>query len=127
MPVDEPIPRDGLAALLAERGDDELTRFVDAYYEEVSSSVMEGRLGGDLLGAALSHCDLMAHRDPDVPAVRVYNPTYELDGWQTAHSVAQIVTTDSPFIVDSVTLAVERAGYSIHRIVHPVLTVKREP
>ncbi len=126
MSVDEPVSVDGLAALVAERADSELARFVDDYYSEVSQSVLDGSRGDDLLGAALSHRELMARRKPGEPAVRVFNPTYQVDGWQSASSVAQIVTADSPFIVDSVTLAVERAGYSIHQIIHPVITVKRD-
>ncbi|GAL03557.1 NAD-specific glutamate dehydrogenase large form [Photobacterium aphoticum] len=42
---------------------------------------------------------------PDKISVRVYNPTLSRYGWQSTHTVVEIVTPDRPFLVDSVRLA----------------------
>ena len=50
---------------------------------------------------------------PGEAKVRVYNPDFEQHGWQSPHTVIEIVTDDMPFIVDSVTMELERHGYGI--------------
>jgi len=119
-------PRRALAELVAERDDPELSRYIELYFEETPEVTLDDCRSEDLLGVALSHRDLLDHREPGRPAVRVFNPSYEIDGWTSPCSVVQVVTTDTPFIVDSVTLAIERAGYSMQRVIHPVLFVKRD-
>ena len=43
--------------------------------------------------------------------MRVYNPDFEQHGWQSPHTVVEIVTDDMPFLVDSVTMELSRQGY----------------
>ena len=121
MSMEDTSPRRGLGELLATRDDQALTTFVQAYYHEAPDSNLQACRPDDLLGAALSHFELAQQRQLGAPVVRVFNPSFELDGWRSLCSVAHVVTEDTPFIVDSVTLAVERAGYSIQRVVHPVI------
>ena len=58
------------------------------------------------------------------PKLRVYNPRLDEHGWQSTHTVIEIVNDDMPFLVDSVTMEVNRQGLTLHLIVHPVLTVQ---
>src|SRR3954468_7062413 len=80
----------------------------------------------DLRGAALAHWDLARRRAPDTPLLRIYTPVFDQHGWQSSHTVLQIVTDDMPFLVDSVTMALNRAGYGIHHVVHPIIDVRRD-
>ena len=48
------------------------------------------------------------------PSVRVYNPTLEEHGWESPHTVVEIVNDDMPFLVDSVEHGAEPAGGSTH-------------
>ena len=41
------------------------------------------------------------------------------------HTSIEIVTDDMPFLVDSITMAVNRLGLIIHLVIHPVLPVTR--
>ena len=68
-----------------------------------------------------------AHRRlPDqAPNVRLYNPDLEVDGWESRHTVVEVVCDDRPFLVDSVTMVLQRHGWGIHLVVHPVLDVER--
>ena len=52
--------------------------------------------------------------------MRVFNPTIEEHGWQSTHTIVEIVNDDMPFLVDSVTMEVNRHGLTLHLIVHPI-------
>ena len=45
---------------------------------------------------------------PGQAKVRVYNPQIEQHGWQSTHTVVEVVTDDMPFLVDSVSMALNR-------------------
>ena len=63
---------------------------------------------------------------PGQAKVRVYNPRLEQHGWQSTHTVVEIVNDDMPFLVDSVSMELNRHGLGIHLIIHPVLAVRRD-
>ena len=65
-------------------------------------------------------------RKAGVPNVRVFNPTLDEHGYESTHSVLEVCTDDSPFLVDSVSMAINAAGPSVHAIVHPVFTIERD-
>ena len=50
----------------------------------------------------------------DAPSLRLYNPDIEADGWESRHTVVELVCDDRPFLVDSVTMALNRHGWGIH-------------
>ncbi|MEW6636967.1 MAG: NAD-glutamate dehydrogenase, partial [Actinomycetota bacterium] len=58
--------------------------------------------------------------------VRVYNPHFEEDGWQSTHTVLEIVIDDMPFLVDSTRMEVNRQGYAIHLMLHPIMKIRRD-
>ncbi|AKS41746.1 NAD-glutamate dehydrogenase [Wenzhouxiangella marina] len=58
--------------------------------------------------------------------LRIYNPEPDKHGWETTHTVLEIINDDMPFLVDSVVLALSDLGISAHLIVHPVLHVRRD-
>ena len=99
------------AAELADRSGGESTeRFLRRYYRHVATEDLLARVPEDLLGAALSHQQLAASRPVGTANVHVFTPTVEENGWSCGHSVIQIVTDDMPFLVDSVTAELSRAG-----------------
>ena len=44
--------------------------------------------------------------------VRLFNPSMKEHGWESAHTVVQIVNDDMPFLVDSVTHGAGRSSAS---------------
>ena len=79
-----------------------------------------------LAGAARAHLELGWRRAPGQSLVRIFNPDPERDGFESPHTLVQIVTDDRPFLVDSIGIAFTRAGLAMHLIVHPVLEVRRD-
>ncbi len=100
--------------------------FVRQYYQWVPAEDLADRNPLDLYGAAVAHWNLAQQRAPGEAKVRVYNPEFEQHGWQSPHTVIEIVSDDMPFIVDSVTMDLTRRGYGIHLVIHPVVRVRRD-
>ena len=100
--------------------------FVRQYYQWVPAEDLADRNPLDLYGAAVAHWNLAQQRAPGESKVRVYNPDFEQHGWQSPHTLIEIVTDDMPFIVDSVTMQLGRLGYGIDLVIHPVIRVRRD-
>src|SRR5437899_9283490 len=103
-----------------------LEDFVVRYFGQVDPDELADRQPGDLYGAALSHWNFARKRDAGQARVRVFNPTIEEHGWQSTHTIVEIVNDDMPFLVDSVTMEVNRHGLTLHLITHPLLAVVRD-
>ena len=103
-----------------------LERFVARYFGQVDPEDLDERAPADLYGAALSHWNFARRREPGRAKVRVFNPSIEEHGWQSTHTIIEIVNDDMPFLVDSVTMEVNRHGLTLHLIVHPIVAVVRE-
>ncbi len=80
----------------------------------------------DLVGTVRTHRALAQTRVPGRPAVRVFNPDPDTDGWRTAGTVVQLVTDDMPYLVESVSAELVRSGLQVHRVVHPIVVVSRD-
>jgi glutamate dehydrogenase len=100
--------------------------FIRQYYHWVPAEDMAGRAPADLYGAAMAHWNLARERPDGEPNVRVYNPDPERDGWSSPNTVLEVVSDDMPFVVDSVTMALAREGYTINLVIHPVIRVRRD-
>ncbi|HEX9179727.1 MAG TPA: NAD-glutamate dehydrogenase domain-containing protein, partial [Burkholderiales bacterium] len=100
--------------------------FIRQYYAQVDPGDLAERAVADLYGAALSHWHFLQRFPGGAARVRVYNPGLAEHGWQSSHTIIEIVNDDMPFLVDSVTMEVNRQGLTLHLIVHPVMQVVRD-
>ncbi len=113
------------AKLPAEQAE-RLEAFIRIYYGAVAADDLLERTIGDLYGAALGHLNFGSRRNPGEPKVRVYTPQLEEHGWTSTHTVVEIVNDDMPFLVDSVSMELNRLGSGVHLIIHPVVRVRRD-
>src|SRR3954464_2885274 len=102
-------------------------RFERLYYAEVDPEELAARSARDLTGAAGSHFEFGRSFSSGKAKIRAYNPTQAQNGWQSTHTVVEIVNDDMPFLVDSVTMEVDRQGLTLHLVIHPVLRTVRSP
>ncbi|HET7729529.1 MAG TPA: NAD-glutamate dehydrogenase, partial [Usitatibacter sp.] len=100
--------------------------FIAQYYDQVDPEDLASRSPQDLYGAALAHLAFARSFKPGAPKLRVYNPRAAEHGWNSPHTVIEMVNDDMPFLVDSVTLEVNRQGYTLHLLVHPLFSTKRD-
>src|SRR3954451_792180 len=105
---------------------EQATRFVRQYYRWVAPDDIAERSALDVYGAALAHFNFARERPPGTPKVRVYNPDFDTHGWKSTHTAVEIVTDDMPFLIDSVTMELNRRGFGVHVIIHPVIRVRRD-
>ena len=103
-----------------------LEALIRIYYGAVAPEDLLERNASDLYGAALAQLNFAARREPGEAKVRVYTPQLEEHGWTSSHTVVEIVNDDMPFLVDSVSLELNRLGSGVHLIIHPVVRVRRD-
>ncbi|MDA1194466.1 MAG: NAD-glutamate dehydrogenase [Planctomycetota bacterium] len=100
-------------------------RFVRQFYAHVPAHDLEGDTTDGLYGAALSLWTLAETRAEEQPNVRVYNPDAARDGWDSSHTIVEIVTDDMPFLFDSVGNWLNGNGAGVKLSIHPILDVTR--
>lgn len=104
-----------------------LADFVSAYFDNTDPDELQQRGSATLLALAAAHWHLLdAAPNAAGERIRVYNPTLAEDGFDSEQTVIQIVHDDMPFLVDSVTMAINRSGRMVHWIVHPLLALERD-
>ncbi|GGY24267.1 NAD-glutamate dehydrogenase [Paludibacterium paludis] len=102
-----------------------LAAFFPIYFEEAEHGDLRRFSSLDLFGAAMAHFGFAARLEKGHHKARIYNPDFERDGWQSTHSVIEIVTADMPFLIDSLAMFLARNNLNLHLLVHPVLSVLR--
>ncbi|VVE20960.1 NAD-glutamate dehydrogenase [Pandoraea iniqua] len=100
--------------------------FVLHYYGLADAEEVVSRSVADLYGAAMAHWQLGQKFVSGQPRIRIYNPTLDQHGWHCSHTVVEIVNDDMPFLVDSVTMEINRQGLALHSAFHPVYRVTRD-
>jgi glutamate dehydrogenase len=103
-----------------------VARFVRHYFHWVAPEDITERSALDLYGAALCHWNMAQRRAPGKRLLRVYNPRMEEHGWQSTHTIVELAVEDMPFLVDSLTMALNRLNMTVHLVVHPVMLVQRD-
>jgi glutamate dehydrogenase len=111
-----PAPRHKDAQVLAEAF---CRRIPDEDYASRSPQVWAVLLAGML--------EFARDRKPETPKVRLFNPTLEEHGWESPHTVIQVVNDDMPFLVDSIGMAIAQHEVLAHTMIHPVVVARRDP
>jgi glutamate dehydrogenase len=101
--------------------DADLERLVGEYLAAREPHDREVVTSSDARGAVAALLALGRERGPGGRIVRVANPARTVDGWESPHTVVEVVSDDAPFLVDSVSSALARRGYDIHLLFHPLL------
>jgi glutamate dehydrogenase len=99
--------------------------FTKVIYANTPRDELVQRDVADLYGATLSGWQFIQEFKGSAK-VRVFNPEYEEHGWQSTHTVIELVHPDMPFLVDSVRMEVNRRNFSIHSINHVVFDIERD-
>lgn len=95
-----------------------VVKFIRLYYGGSSHDDLCQHTIANLFGAAYSHWKLMDQAEITEAVVKVFNPELKKDGWESAHSIIQVVVPDSPFIVDSMRMLVNRLGFTTYLVTH---------
>lgn len=97
-----------------------ISQFVRFFFEKVSDQDLSDRTASDLYGLAISMWQFFVSRHTATDkAIRIYNPEFERDGWQSSHTVIEIAMPDMPFLMDSIRMELSRNDDIIHLIISP--------
>ncbi|MDQ2044785.1 NAD-glutamate dehydrogenase [Pseudoalteromonas sp. 20-92] len=101
-------------------------KFAKALYSNMSKEDLANRNDSDLYGAALSLWNSLEKNTTDNAVIRVFNPEVAKDGWQSSHTIVEIIVKDMPFLVDSVRMAMTRENIASHLLLHSPLKIQRD-
>lgn len=104
----------------------EVEHFADQFFTYAPEDEIALRPMEAIYGATLSSWSFLNRFSVNQAKIQVFNPDLEQHGWHSNHTVIQILAVDSPFIVDSVRMELNRQGIGIHVIQNIVLWVHRE-
>ena len=107
-------------------GRDGAERFVRQFYDRVPPEDLLAESAEQLSGAALSFWKFAAARRAGEVKVRVFSPQADSDGWESPHSVVEVVADDMPFMLDSLLAELTERSVGVHLITHPVLALRRD-
>lgn len=101
-------------------------QFALTLYGRVATEDLMGRTDSDLYGAALSLWQTFNGHAGDAAKIRVFNPEIAKHGWESKHTIVELVLKDSPFLVDSLRIALNRCGITAHLMLHHPLQTFRD-
>ncbi|GAC14807.1 NAD-glutamate dehydrogenase [Aliiglaciecola lipolytica] len=100
-------------------------QFSRLLFKNISVDDLENRNDSDLYGATLSLWNEFAKYDGQQPKIRVFNPEISKHGWQSSHTIVEIIVRDMPFLVDSVRMTLNRLNITSHLLLHSPINLKR--
>ncbi len=107
-------------------GGDEAARFARSLFGRIADKDLALAPPEQRAGAAQALLAFARRRLPGVAKVRVFNPSEADHGFDSRHTIAQIVNDDMPFLVDSIANEFSRREIAVHLLAHPVLSVHRD-
>ncbi|WP_028304975.1 NAD-glutamate dehydrogenase [Oceanospirillum maris] len=117
---------DQLTLKFSEKQAKEIINFANIYYASASLEELADRRSDDLYGATVSAWNFVQQHKVAEPKIRVYNPDFEQHGWQSTHTVIELLQRDMAFLVDSARIELNRRGLTVHSIHNAVLNFLRD-
>ncbi|MCH9696371.1 MAG: NAD-glutamate dehydrogenase [Gammaproteobacteria bacterium] len=101
-------------------------QFLQQYFADVPVEDLVGRPEKTMARAALDHLEFGTRRRRGQALLRIFNPTEEEHGYTSTYTLIEMINEDMPFLVDSVSSAINRHQLAVHITVHPVISVTRD-
>src|SRR5215510_8463834 len=114
------------AAALTTGGGEEAAFFTRRLYARFADKDLAAAPAEHRAAAAIALLAFARRRLSGVAKVRVFNPSPADHGFESRHTIVQIVNDDMPFLVDSITNEFNRREINVHLLAHPVLAVRRD-
>ncbi|MFB9134181.1 NAD-glutamate dehydrogenase [Vibrio olivae] len=102
-----------------------VTQLAQHLFSNIAHDDLIQRNESDLYGAILSLWHQIKDKESQEILVRVFNPAVSRQGWQSTHTIVEIALPDSPFLVDSIKMALSRLDLACHFMLHGPTQIKR--
>ncbi len=99
--------------------------FLEQYFSNVPTSDLAGRSPDIMARIAYSHLEFAATRRKGQPCLRIYNANEKEYGYTSPYTFIELVNDDMPFLVNSVSAAINRHDLTVHITVHPIIRLLR--
>ena len=100
-------------------------QFLRQYFENIPVEDLQDRPEKLLARAAIDHLEFGATRRKGQALLRIFNQTEKENGYSSPRTIVEMVNDDMPFLVDSVSSAINRHNLAVHITVHPIIHVRR--
>ena len=115
-----------LETRLSVRKTDMAVRFATQCIRRVPIDDLANAAPSTLATIVVRQLEFLQQRMPGQMLIRVYNPSVEEEGWESPHTIVELVNDDMSFLVDTGALTLAEMGLGIHLIIHPVIRVGRD-
>jgi glutamate dehydrogenase len=117
---------DAIRKLAGTSGADDASNFASGFYRRLTEDELPLHSADGWAALANDFLDFARKRRRGKASLRMFNPAMKTHGWDSPHTVLQIVNDDMPFLVDSVTMALAELGIGVHVLGHPVMRIARD-
>jgi len=100
--------------------------YVRYYFRRVPLDDLVQEAPATLATIVSKQLEFLKVRSPGETLIRLFNPRVESDGWESEHTIIEMVNDDMPFLVDTATLTLSEMSLGVHLIIHPVMRVNRD-
>src|SRR5690606_29212718 len=101
--------------------------FAAHFFRHVPADDIASRDAADWARIAQYMFEFIRQRAAGTAKIRVFNAQSAEEGFESSHTMIAICTDDMPFLVDSVSMAINQAGLTTHAVIHPIFSVDRDP
>lgn len=101
--------------------------FAKRLYRTIAADDLKNRDESTMYGSVVGLWHSFAKYEANSKAtINIYNPEVSKHGWESPHTIVEIIQTDIPFMVDSVRMALNRHNVTAHLLLHTPLAHKRD-
>lgn len=100
--------------------------FVQQFYQKMPVMDLERVEPTRACAVALSAYEFVQQRKKGELKIRVYKPTKKEHGWESDHTVIEMLNDDMPFLVDSTLAELQRMHLAPLQTMHPIIHLHRD-
>jgi glutamate dehydrogenase len=100
-------------------------RYVTLCFRRVPIEDLAVEAPSTLATIVIRQLGFLVRREPEEILVRVFNPGTDSEGWESKHTIVEMINDDMPFLVDTAALTLSEMGLAVHLIIHPVIQIGR--
>ncbi|SFX60677.1 NAD-glutamate dehydrogenase [Marinospirillum alkaliphilum] len=114
-----------LSKHLPESTCDQVISFASQLYENAAVDELALWPEETFYGTTLSLWNFLQEYKKGAPRLEVFNPDFEKHGWQSSHTLIQVLNPDMPFLVDSLRMELNRRNLTVHTIHNAIFGCQR--
>jgi glutamate dehydrogenase len=115
-----------ILGMLPSNADSTLKRFVSQFYAKIPVADLKHYEPAQAIAIATSAYKFFGDREPGKPKIRIFSPNKKTHGYDSKHTVVELINDDMPFLVDSFSAELSRHGFTIRETIHPIFKVQRD-